>query len=77
MVKVCSCCGRAAEFSLVMVISSVGISKRVQQCSGVVLFCDPCLQNRLAGGHWGSDKMRECVNNAYTQINRRLNERSI
>lgn len=71
--KKCSNCGRPAVFSLVAIISTLGITKRLQQSSSAVLFCEPCLHElceRLC-----SDALSDCVNNAYTTINRWLRER--
>jgi hypothetical protein len=75
MMKVCSCCPRPAEYSYVSILSSVGISKRLQKCSPAVLFCANCLQKRLKREHWGTDKLREAVNSAYTALNKGLQER--
>jgi hypothetical protein len=41
--KKCSNCSRPALFSLVAIISTLGITKRLQQSSPAVLFCDACL----------------------------------
>ncbi len=75
--KACSCCSRPAEYSLVSVLSTVGISQRLQKCSAAVLFCADCLQKRLDGQHWTTDKLRQAVNTAYTALNERLANRSI
>lgn len=71
--KKCSNCGRPAVFSLVAIISTLGIAKRLQQSSPAVPFCDACLHelcDRLC-----SDALSDGVNNAYTSLNRRLRER--
>jgi hypothetical protein len=71
--KNCSNCGRPALFSLNAIISTVGVSKRLQESSSAVSFCEPCL-NELCG-RLCSDALSECVNNALTTLNRRLRER--
>jgi len=74
MQKSCSNCSESACFSLVAIISTVGVSGRVQKSSPAVLFCDDCLRElreRLC-----SDKLQEAVNSAYTELNQRLRERS-
>ena len=43
MAKLCSCCSRPAQFSVALLLSTVGISRRIQQCSPVVLFCESCI----------------------------------
>jgi hypothetical protein len=71
--KKCSNCGRPAVFSLVAIISTLGITKRLQQSSPAVAFCDSCLHelcDRLC-----SDALSDGVNNAYTSLNLRLRER--
>jgi hypothetical protein len=76
MMKVCSCCRRPAEYSLVSILSTVGISKRQQKCSPAVLFCTNCLKKRLQRKHWGSDDLHEAVNSAYTELYKRLQAQS-
>jgi hypothetical protein len=76
MMKLCSCCSHPAEYSLVSIVSSVGVSERLQKCSPAVLFCANCLEKRLQRQRWGTDKLREAVNRAYTALNVRLRGRS-
>jgi hypothetical protein len=76
MMKLCSYCAHPAEYSLVSVVSSIGISKRLQKCSPAVLFCAECLQKLLKGELRSTDKLLEAVNTAYTAVTRRLAERS-
>lgn len=71
--KKCSNCGRPAVFSLVAIISTLGITKRLQQSTPAVAFCDACLRelcDRLC-----SDALSDGVNNVYTRLNLRLRER--
>jgi hypothetical protein len=74
MDKSCSNCKEKAQYSIVVMISSVGVSPRVQQSSAAVLFCESCfreLSDRLC-----SDKLREAVNNALTELNQRVRDNS-
>jgi hypothetical protein len=71
--KNCSNCGRPAVFSLHVLISTLGVSERLQQWSSGVKFCDPCLHELC--GRLCSEPLSDCVNNAYTTLNRRLRER--
>ena len=74
MEKQCSNCSEAVQYSIVVTISTVGVSPRIQSYSTAVLFCSLCfreLSERLC-----SDKLREAVNNALTELNQRLRERS-
>jgi hypothetical protein len=71
--KNCSNCDRPAVFSLNVIISTLGISQRLQEATSAVLFCDACLHELC--GRLCSDALSDCVNNAYTTINRRLRDR--
>jgi hypothetical protein len=69
MQKSCSNCEQPVEYSLVVLLSSVGVSPRLQQSSIAVSFCNNCLQElceRLC-----SDVLRKAVNNALTKLNQR------
>jgi len=69
----CNNCGRAGLFSIVVIISTVGITKRLQKSSATVLFCDACLQELI--DRLSSEPLSDRVNNAYTWVNLRLRER--
>ena len=71
--KRCSNCDRPALFSLVGIISTLGISKRLQKSSPAILFCDACLQELCQT--ICSDAFSDAVNRAYTELNQRLRER--
>ncbi len=73
MQKLCSC-SQPAQFSLVAIVSSVGVPGRLQKSSPAVLFCDDCL--RQLSEHLHSSVLRKAVNSAYTTLNERLRERS-
>ena len=75
MMKICSSCSRPAEFSIVSIVSSVGMSKRLQKCSPAVLFCSRCLAKLLTHEHCSTDELRERVNSAYTALKELLRER--
>jgi hypothetical protein len=76
MLKVCICCTRPAQYSLALVLSTVGISRRMQQCSKVMLFCDRCFQKLCKSEHYASNELRERVNSVYTALNQRSGDRS-
>lgn len=76
MMKTCTCCGDLAEFSFVAIVSSVGISKRVQKCSRALLLCASCLQKRVQTEHSGADELQQAVNSAFTALKNALLERS-
>jgi hypothetical protein len=75
MLKVCSCCSRPAGYSLAFVLSTVGTSGRLQQCSKVTLFCDRCMQKLCKSERSATSGLFERVNSAYTALNRRARER--
>jgi hypothetical protein len=72
--KLCSNCSETVRYSIVVIISSIGIIRRVQQSSSAVLFCERCFRELCE--RQCSDKLQQAVNNAYTQLNERLRERS-
>jgi|ERR1051326_547420 hypothetical protein len=76
MGKLCSCCSHPAEYSLVSILSSVGLAPRLQKCSDAVLFCATCLQKLLEGKHLCFEQLIKAVNRAYTELNRRSETRS-
>jgi hypothetical protein len=73
MQKVCSNCLQPAQFSVVGIISTVGMSGRVQKSSAAVLFCDDCLAELCDS--LCSDALRSAVNSAYTEQKMLLRER--
>lgn len=74
MQKLCSICSQTAQFSINVIVSTVGVSQRLQQSSSAVLFCDACIQKSSARLH--SRTVQKVVNNAYTKLKERLCERS-
>jgi hypothetical protein len=71
--KLCCNCSRPAQFSIVSLISTVGLRKRLQKSSRAVLFCESCLQKSCDRLH--SIALRKCVNEALTELNSHLRER--
>lgn len=74
MQKSCSNCLNEAQFSLVAIISTVGVSGRMQKSSKVVLFCAACLQKfneRLC-----AEAFCKAVNSTYTELSQQLKERT-
>ena len=74
MEKSCSNCAAAAQYSAVVIISTVGVKERVQKSSAAVLFCDACL--REFNDLLCSGDLQKAVNSAYTALNHGLRERS-
>jgi hypothetical protein len=74
MQKTCSKCAKPAQFSIIAVVSTLGVSKRLQQSSAAVLFCDECVRKLCERLY--SNEFSKAVNNAYTTLSQRLRERS-
>lgn len=69
--KSCSCCGRSAESSLSLLISTLSVTPRKQLCSKSVPLCAVCIQDLFdsnAAQH-STEKLRQTLKNAYTAIN--------
>ncbi len=74
MDKLCSNCKEKAQYSIVVTISTVGVSPRIQSYSTAVLFCEKCfreLRERLC-----SEQLQEAVNSALTELTERVRENS-
>lgn len=76
MLKSCSNCSEPAQYSLVFVLSSVGVSPRSQKCSPAVLFCSDCLQELCEPERLPTNDLRKAVNSAYTAIKQRSRQQS-
>jgi hypothetical protein len=74
MQKTCSNCEHTAQYSIVVIASSVGVSPRVQKSSPAVLFCDMCLRELCEC--LCSDDLNKAVNSAYTAIKKLSHEQS-
>jgi hypothetical protein len=59
MQKLCSICSQPAHFSINVLVSTVGGSKRLQQSSPAALFCDACIQKSSDRSH--SSTLRKLV----------------
>ena len=68
MQKSCNYCSEPAQHSVVVVLSSIGISPRFQKCSPTVLFCDACLRELCETESWGTPGLRKAVNSTYTEL---------
>src|ERR1700746_375073 len=73
MQKTCSVCAKPAQFSIVAIVSTLGVSKRLQKSSPAVLFCEDCVRKLCE--HLHSNELSKAVNSAYTALNQRLRER--
>jgi hypothetical protein len=71
MQKVCSNCTRPADFSINVIVSTVGVSNRLQATSRAMLFCNACAHDRSL-----SRALREAVNKLLTRVEQQLRERS-
>ena len=74
MQELCSNCSATAQYSIKVLVSSVGIRPREQESSPAVRFCAECLHElceRLC-----SDELRKAVNTVLTKLNERLRERT-
>ena len=76
MTKSCSCCSQPAEYSLALIVSTVGVSPRTQRCSPVVLFCKSCI-HALANEEcwWASTDLFNALQHAYTGIKQDSSDR--
>ena len=72
--KNCSNCLATAEFSLIVIISTLGVRRRPQKSSKAVLFCGDCLQELC--DRQCSETLQKSVNNALTSLNHCLIELS-
>ena len=75
--KSCSCCARAAELSIVFVLSSFGHRPRLQATGSSVAFCAACFEQLVSGQCWGTDELRVSVNNALTQLKLELRQSAL
>ena len=66
MQEACSNCAEIVQYSVVVMISSVGVSPRVQKSWPAVLFCNECLQELC--DCLCSSALCDAVNNAYTML---------
>ena len=75
MTKSCSCCSQPAEYSLALIVSTVGVSPRMQRCSPVVLFCKSCI-HVLATEEcwWASAALCNALQRAYTATTQESSE---
>ena len=67
-IKQCRLCLAPARYSLAFVISTVGISPRLQQCSPVILLCDPCIHRLCQTSTLASFELQDKLKRAYTAI---------
>lgn len=74
MQKLCSKCSKPAQYSIVAIISTLGVRKRLQKSSPAVLFCEDCMRKLCERLH--SNEFSKAVNGAYTTLIQRLRERS-
>jgi hypothetical protein len=76
MFKKCSRCSKPAQCSLIVLLSSVGYSKRQQQNSTALLFCFDCARELCNSQCESTSELRKAVNNVLTELKRRCSELS-
>jgi hypothetical protein len=65
----CRCWGARAEYSVCVLVSSLGLRPRQQKCGCAQAFCAACIQ-RLLSEQWANDApgIQESLRQAYTAI---------
>jgi hypothetical protein len=67
--KTCCHCSRPAAFSLGVLLSTVGVSKRAQKCSPTIRLCPSCIHDLIATlGTIPLTQLQEPLRIAYTAI---------
>jgi hypothetical protein len=65
---VCSC-GKPAEYSLCVLVSTLGVRPRPQQCGRAQLFCASCMRELVNDqSHNASSGVLESLRSAYTAL---------
>ena len=79
MLKQCKQCSRVAQYSLMCTLTTVGVAKRVQEFSRVILLCNDCLGDCMhdlrSSEHLSTLALHECVNSVLTAVQLALQER--
>ena len=62
-------CGARAEYSVCVLVATLGLRPRRQKCGRAQVFCAACIQKRLSG-RWSMDAsgIQESLREAYTAI---------
>jgi hypothetical protein len=66
--KQCCLCLAPAQYSLAFVISTLGIKRRLQKCSPVVLLCDLCIRKLCRTLAVALPELQDSLKTAYTAI---------
>src|SRR5579863_3722380 len=67
--KPCLHCGSTAEFSLCIVLSTLGVSNRRQKCTAALAFCASCLQRIFTDSEVSvSARIREALKEAHRAL---------
>jgi hypothetical protein len=74
--KACILCGYPAKYSLAVVLSTLGLQPRLEQCSKVTLLCDRCIHKLANSQCIALTVLQQLVNSVYTAIIRRRRERA-
>ncbi len=71
-------CGARAEYSVCVLVSSLGLRPRRQKCGRAEVFCAACIQKFLSKrGSMDASGLQESLRNAYTSIAERSGSESI
>jgi hypothetical protein len=74
--KQCCLCHAPAQYSLAVVISTLGVKRRLQKCSPVVLLCDLCIRMLCRTLAVASPELQDALKTAYTAISSQYPQRS-
>ena len=69
--KACHRCSQPAQYSLVVIVSTLGVSPRLQGCSVAILLCADCALTLHETERCGTSELHDAVNSAFTKLNQR------
>lgn len=73
----CTCCKRPSDFSVVTIISTLGVKPREQQCGQSISLCKRCLHELCDSDRAQSTAhLREELKRALTALTQTLSERA-
>ena len=66
--SLCCCCGAQAEYSICVLVSSLGVRPRRQKCGRAQTLCAACIQRLLEEVPRAASGIQESLTQAYTAI---------
>ena len=69
--KACHRCSRPAQYSLVVIVSTLGVSPRLQGCSAAILLCADCALTLHDTERCSASELHGAVNSAFTKLDQR------